>query len=106
MRHSPDEQGVSVTDLISAFLASATTEFASLVRDPADSWKVRVEEATPKGLVDVAPERVVFFFFASACFANARLAGRIIFVDREYVVDTVVGPTRVAAQYNLQEWAD
>ena len=94
------------TTLVNAFLATAAAEFAKLVRGPGARWSVLVEHATRDGLVPVAPERITGFFFATATFANEFVAGNLTFGDREFFVNTVLGPTRSTARYGLWEWAD
>ena len=100
---SPDETPAT---LVNAFLGSATAEFASLVQSPNASWSVLVEHATSVGLVPVAPEQITGFFFATATFANEFVAGSLTFGDREYLVNTVLGPSGSTARYGLWEWAD
>jgi hypothetical protein len=56
--------------------------------------------------VDVSPDRIVGFFFASATFANSEVAGRVEYGDREYDLDIKVGPAGHVGQYGLWEWAD
>lgn len=100
------EQHDHTPDLVNAFLAMATSEFAPIVSEAAHQWIVRVQHVTPRGLVDVSPDRTVGFFFASATFANNEVAGRLTYGDREYDLDIEVGPAARIGQYGLWEWAD
>ena len=101
-----EEQRSHASDLVQAFLAAATSEFAPLVREGTHRWNVRVQHATPHGPMDVPPERIVGFFFASASFSNDEVAGRLTYGDREYDLHVEVGPAAHVRQYGLWEWAD
>jgi hypothetical protein len=104
--HANEEPRDTPATLVNAFLEAAAAEFADLVRSPGASWSVQVEHATSAGLVPVTPERITGFFFATATFANELVAGSLSFGDREYLVNTVLGPARSTARYALWEWAD
>jgi hypothetical protein len=103
---SADEHRRHTTTLINAFLASATSTFGSLVSSSGAKWSVQIEHSTSKGLADVAPENVSGFFFVTASFANALVAGHISFGDRELTVNTVLGSASRSERYGLWEWAD
>ena len=92
--------------LVEAFLASATSEFARLVPDRDARWSVCVEHATRNGIVPVAPADISGFFFATGAFTNSSIAGEITFGDREYYINTVLGPAGGVERYGLWEWAD
>jgi hypothetical protein len=97
---------VSASRLTHAFIASATSEFARLVAGPDARWSVRVEHLTDQGIIEVSPERITGFFFLTASFANRLVAGRLTFGDREYDVNTVLGPASSGVEYGLWEWAE
>jgi hypothetical protein len=97
---------VSQTRLVHAFIASATSEFARLVEAPGARWSLRVEHLTERGVVEVAPAQIAGFFFLTASFANRLVAGRLTFGDREYLVNTLLGPASTGVEYGLWEWAD
>jgi hypothetical protein len=101
-----DEVREPIATLVHAFLTSATSEFASLVATRDASWSVRVEHATRAGIVPVAPEDIAGFFWITGAFQTARISGEITFGDREFLINTVLGPTSGAARYGLWEWAD
>ena len=92
--------------LVRAFLASATAAFAPLVAEHGDRWSLSVEQSSGQGLVTVAPEGITHVFIATAEFANAFVAGEITFGDREYRIQTSLGPTGTVLRYVLWEWAD
>ena len=97
---------MSPTRLVDAFIASATSELARLVAVPGAHWSLRVEELTDQGIVEVSPARITGFFFLTASFANRLVAGRLTYGDREYDVNTVLGPASTGMEYGLWEWAD
>lgn len=101
-----DEVREPITTLVSAFLASATSKFAPLAAEHGASWSVRVEHATRPGIVPVTPEDIAGFFWVTGAFATPRISGEITFGDREFYINTVLGPTSGAARYALWEWAD
>jgi hypothetical protein len=101
-----EEQRHHPSTLVRAFLASATLEFGPLTGARGTHWSVRVEHSTSLGLEEVEPENITGFFFATATFAGSRVAGEITFGDREYVVNTVLGPVSNSERYGLWEWAD
>lgn len=92
--------------LVHAFITSATSEFAPLVEAPGGRWALRVEHLTEQGVVEVSPESITGFFFLTASFANRLVAGRLTFGDREYDVNTMLGPASSGTEYGLWEWAD
>ena len=94
------------TALVKAFLSSATSAFASLVKEPGSVWSVTVEQATGKGLVETRPEDITNLFLARGTFRNAWVSGEIEFGDREYYVNTLVGQSASQERYGLWEWAD
>jgi hypothetical protein len=77
-----------------------------VVEAPGAHWSLRVEQLTDHGIVEVSPARITGFFFLTASFANRLVAGRLTFGDREYDVNTVLGPTSTGLEYGLWEWAD
>ena len=95
-----------ITTLVRAFLASATSEFASLVAERDARWAIRVEHATRAGIVPVAPENIAGFFWVTGAFETPQVSGEITFGDREFYINTVLGPTSGAERYGLWEWAD
>ena len=97
---------MSASRLAHAFIASATSELARLVAEPHARWSVRVEHLTEQGVVEVPPDRITGFFFLTASFANRYVAGRLTFGDRDYIVNTVLGPASSGLEYGLWEWAD
>jgi len=92
--------------LVKAFLACATSAFAPLVAEAAARWSLVVEQSTGHGLVPVAPEQITHIFVATATFSNARVAGEVTFGDREYFLNTVLGPAGSPHRFGLWEWAD
>jgi len=92
--------------LVRSFFASAASAFAPLVSSPKAKWSVHLAHSTPDGISDVPPDAIIGFFFATATFANVSVAGDVTFGDREYFVNTVVGPASSSARYGLWEWAD
>ena len=97
---------MSPARLVHAFIASATSGFARLVEAPGAHWALRVEQVTDQGIVEVSPARITGLFFLTASFANRLVAGRLTFGDREYDVNTVLGPASAGLEYGLWEWAD
>lgn len=95
-----------MTRLVDAFIASATSELAPLVSEPGARWSLRVEQLTDRGIVEVPPEQITSIFFVTASFANRLVAGRLTYGDREYEVNTVLGPASTGTEYALWEWAD
>lgn len=67
---------------------------------------MRVEHATQKGIVPVAPEKIAGFFWVTGEFTTPRISGKVTFGDRELYINTVLGPTRGTERYALWEWAD
>jgi len=97
---------VSASVLAHAFIASSNSAFARLVAEPDAHWSIRVEHLTEQGMVEVSPARITGFFFLTATFANRLVAGRLTFGDREYDVNTLLGPASSGVEYGLWEWAD
>lgn len=100
-----DEHHESAATLVNAFLTSATSEFASLVAGSDASWSVRVEHSTVRGLVPVAPEDITGFFWITCAFETPRISGRITYGDKEFDIETELGPTRGTERYPLWQWA-
>jgi hypothetical protein len=92
--------------LVKSFFASASSAFAPLVSSPRAKWSVHLAHSTADGISDVSPDAITGFFFATATFANVNVAGDLTFGDREYLVNTVLGPASSSARYGLWEWAD
>ena len=105
MPSSADEHRTQTTVLVDAFLASATAAFRPLVASPSASWSCKVEHSTTDGLAEVSPDAISGFFFVTASFANDLVAGEVSFGDREYILNTVLGPAKASTRYALWEWA-
>jgi hypothetical protein len=97
---------IDTVRLVESFLASATSEFSTLVAATGASWSVSLEHSRKTGLVPVAPEDIAGFFFATGAFDTSRVAGKITFGDREFYINAVLGPSRGPERYGLWEWAD
>ena len=106
--NAPKGQGQHdhASTLVKSFFASATSAFAPLLSSPRTRWSVHLAHSTRDGIADVLPDAITGFFFATATFANVNVAGNITFGDREYLVNTVLGPASGSARYGLWEWAD
>jgi hypothetical protein len=76
------------------------------VEAPGARWSLRVEHLTEQGVVEVSPASITGFFFLTASFANRLVAGRLTYGDREYDVNTMLGPAPSGVEYGLWEWAD
>ena len=105
MPRGADEQHSQATVLVNAFLASATAAFRPLVDSPSATWSCKVEHSTTQGFVETSPDAISGFFFVTASFANDLVAGQVTFGDREYDLNTVLGPAKGSARYALWEWA-
>ena len=105
---TPKAQGQRdhASTLVKSFFTSATASFAELVNSPSAEWSVHLAHSTSNGLSEVSPDAITGFFFATATFANVNVVGEVTFGDREYFVNTVLGPASSSARYGLWEWAD
>lgn len=92
--------------LITTFFSTAYAQFAFLRGESHARWIVRLRQTTPTGFVDTPVEQINSVFLASAEFANQAVTGEVTFGDKEYCIETVVGPAGHSLRYGLWEWAD
>jgi hypothetical protein len=91
--------------LVRRFLSSAPASFGYVVNAPGYRGRTALQQATARGLVDVAPDGITTWFWATWRFDTAQLSGEVRFGDREYALSVVVAPAGAALEFELWEWA-
>jgi hypothetical protein len=105
-REAPSDSAREPVELlVRTFFAAAAKAFQPLVV-PTGKWAEQLSHASPRGLELTTPDRIHGFFLASCEFQTRDLIGEITFGDREFFLNTVLGPRGRSHRYALWEWAD
>ena len=92
--------------LVRTFFEEATTAFQPLIAPSAGQWRLELRHASSGDLEHTTPDKIRGFFFAECEFRTRDLMGAISYGDRDYLINTIVGPVGHPSRYGLWEWAE
>ena len=96
----------SSSELVQAFFDDARAAFEPMVSAGTGRWGERLRQVTDHGLETAVPDKLEGLFIAECDFETSDLIGKISYGDREFLIETVVGPLGPSRPYGLWEWAN